>query len=156
MEIEVVEANMAEPADAQSVVDLIDAYAADPMGRGEALRAEIRDRLRAQLRDMAGALALLARLEGRAVGVAVCFAGYSTFEARPLLNIHDFAVLPGARGRGVGRALLRAVEAEARRRGCCRISLEVREDNQAAQALYDSEGYGSGPVAMAFWSKEID
>ena len=44
------------------------------------------------------------------VGAAVCFIGFSTFAAKPLINIHDFVVLPAARGKGVGRRLLEAVE----------------------------------------------
>jgi GNAT superfamily N-acetyltransferase len=44
------------------------------------------------------------------------------------------------RGRGVGRALLRAVAAEARARGIRRISLSVERKNYA-RALYLSEGY---------------
>jgi len=66
----------------------------------------------------------------------------STFAARPLLNLHDLAVLPERRGLGVGRALLEAVEARARDLGCCKLTLEVRQDNARAQALYESFGFG--------------
>jgi GNAT superfamily N-acetyltransferase len=43
--------------------------------------------------------------------------------------------------------LLRAVEAEARARGYCKITLEVRADNGAAMALYRRLGYGAGVSA---------
>jgi len=40
----------------------------------------------------------------------VCFRGFSTFAAAPLINVHDLAVVPGFRGQGIGRRLLEAVE----------------------------------------------
>lgn len=155
MVIEITEANLADPADVETVVDLIDAYAADPMGRGQPLAAEVRDRLGAGLPAIPGALVLLARLDTRAVGVAVCFSGYSTFEARPLLNLHDLAVLPAARRRGVGDALLRALEERAREAGYCRITLEVRADNHGARALYRRHGYGPDDAGMDFWTRPL-
>ncbi|TVQ88478.1 MAG: GNAT family N-acetyltransferase [Chromatiaceae bacterium] len=91
---------------------------------------------------MAGAGAL-------AVGVAVCFTGFSTFQARGLLNLHDLALLPAWRGRGIGRRLLAAVEAIARARGYCKITLEVRGDNAPARALYASAGFGVAPPDAA-------
>jgi len=51
-------------------------------------------------------------------------------------EIFTLAVAPGARGRGLGRALLSAVIAEAERRGAKAIFLEVGRDNPAALALY--------------------
>jgi ribosomal protein S18 acetylase RimI-like enzyme len=71
----------------------------------------------------------------------VGFVGYSTFQARPLLNIHDLAVLPGRRGRGTGRALLAAAEAQALAEGCCKLTLEVQDDNTPARQLYDRFGF---------------
>ncbi len=51
------------------------------------------------------------------------------------------AVLPAARGAGVGAALLGAAIAEAARRGAGRMFLEVAEGNAAARALYDRHGF---------------
>ena len=131
---------------------LIDAYARDPMGGGVPLAADVRARLGADLRERAArrhAVVLLARRGGEAVGVAVCFVGYSTFQARPLLNLHDLAVLPGARGSGAGRALLDAVAARARALGCCKVSLEVREDNARARSVYAAAGFVDSAPAGA-------
>lgn len=114
------------------------------MGGGAPLREDVRARLGADLGERAAggaAVVLLALAGGAAVGVAVCFAGYSTFRARPLLNLHDLAVLPGARGRGVGEALLAGVTARARGLGCCKVTLEVREDNAPARRLYERAGF---------------
>ncbi|MDP7573186.1 MAG: GNAT family N-acetyltransferase, partial [Myxococcota bacterium] len=96
----------------------------------------------------------------RPVGVAVCFLGFSTFQARPLLNIHDLAVLPEWRGRGVGRALLAAAEDRARQRGCCKLTLEVQDSNRRALQLYERFGFSdfvigdSGPTR--FLAKLLD
>ncbi|MCG3043625.1 GNAT family N-acetyltransferase, partial [Streptomyces sp. S1A] len=51
------------------------------------------------------------------------------------------AVDGAVRGRGVGRALLRAAMAEARRQGASRITLRVLGHNASARALYASEGF---------------
>lgn len=133
------------------MVRLLDAYARDPMGGGASLSADVRARLPGDLHERTArgaALVLLARRGGaggepggEALGVAVCFLGYSTFRARPLLNLHDLAVLPAARGKGIGLALLEAVAACARARDCCKVTLEVREDNAVARRLYARAGF---------------
>ena len=56
-------------------------------------------------------------------------------------QILTVGVLPAARRRGIGRLLVRALVAEARRRRATEVLLEVREDNSAAQQLYAGEGF---------------
>lgn len=56
-------------------------------------------------------------------------------------QIVTVGVLPAARRRGLGRTLVRALIAEARRRGASEVLLEVREDNEAARRLYEGEGF---------------
>ncbi|MEO6502466.1 MAG: GNAT family N-acetyltransferase [Jatrophihabitantaceae bacterium] len=56
-------------------------------------------------------------------------------------QILTLSVLPAARRHGVGRLLVRALVAEARRRRADEVLLEVRVDNHAAQQLYASEGF---------------
>ncbi|MBR8641254.1 GNAT family N-acetyltransferase [Streptomyces tuirus] len=55
--------------------------------------------------------------------------------------IRGLAVAEEARGRGVGRALLRAAREEARRQGARRITLRVLGHNTPARKLYESEGF---------------
>src|SRR6185295_11111428 len=93
------------------------------------------------LREQPNALVLLAYKDARVVGIATCFLGFSTFAARPLLNVHDLAVLPDCRGRGVGRALLGAVDDAARERGCVKVTLEVQENNRRARRIYEAAGF---------------
>src|SRR5690606_8794657 len=60
---------------------------------------------------------------------------------KPLMNIHDFAVMPAYRGKGVGTQLLNRVKQLARNLGCCKVTLEVLDGNQAGKALYHSQGF---------------
>lgn len=159
VEVRVRPADLASAADAQAVVTLLDGYARDPMGDGIGLAPAVKERLPGVLRSFPGAVVLLAWSAARPVGVAVCFTGFSTFRAAPVLNIHDLAVIPAYRGRGIGARLLAAVENEARARGCCKVTLEVREDNPA-RALYERLGYGAGsnggmPVQYYFLEKRL-
>jgi ribosomal protein S18 acetylase RimI-like enzyme len=154
------EAALNDPDDARAVVDVLDSYASDPRGGSEPLAPEVRSRLIPMLREHPTTLVLLAFDGGEAVGLAIGFWGMSSFRARPLLNIHDLAVRPGFRGKGVGRALLAAAEARARARGCCKLTLEVQDDNAPARTLYERFGfrdvvYGdSGPTR--FLGKKLD
>ena len=160
MPIDVRDANLDDPADAAAIVDLVSSYASDPFGGGVPLAPDVRTRLVPGLRVHPTTLVLLAFVEKRPVGVAVCFFGYSTFQARPLLNVHDLAVLPEARRRGVGRALLAAAEERARARGCGKLTLEVLDGNQRARALYTSCGFADVAVgdsaSTRFLSKFLD
>lgn len=149
MDLEITDANLDDPTHRAGVVDVLDSYASDPVGGGEPLSPDVRSRLPGALRDHPASLVLLAFSAGRPVGVAVCFFGLSTFLARPLLNVHDLAVVPEHRGKGVGRALLVAVEARALEHGCCRLTLEVQEDNHPARALYERFGFTDYVVGTA-------
>jgi ribosomal protein S18 acetylase RimI-like enzyme len=142
--LEVRPADLFRAEDAQSVTALLDSYARDPMGAGQALAEDVKERLVPSLQGVPGHLVLLAFDGDRAVGLAICFQGFSTFQARPLLNIHDLSVLTAYRRRGVATALLAAIETEARRRGCCKLTLEVREDNPDAASLYARLDFGAG------------
>jgi len=126
---------------AQALVSLLDAYAQDPMGGGEALKPEATARLCTDMARIAGAASFIAWLEDKPIGLINCFEGYSTFKAQPLLNVHDIAVLDGHRGQGVGQALLQAAEAHARSRGCCKLTLEVLSGNAPAMGSYKRFGF---------------
>ena len=153
-------ADYRDPLDAADVVLLTDAYARDPMGGGEALSADVCSRLAEALAETPGAFTLIARVDGRPAGIANCLTGFSTFAARPLVNVHDVGVLPEYRGGGVGKALFAAIEDEARARGACKVTLEVLSGNEPAKSLYASLGYGQyalDPVTgtAQFWEKKL-
>ena len=147
MGVRIADAYLSNPDHTRGLVEILDAYAREPAGGAQPLTPDVRERLIPELQAQEHAVILLALVDERPVGTAVCFRGFSTFAARPLLNIHDLAGLPGFRGRGIGRALLEAVEARARKNGCCRLTLEVSEGNERARALYKS--FGFDPYAPA-------
>jgi len=127
--------------DAEALVFLLDAYAQDPMGGGEALKPDNAARLCKDLSSIAGAASFIAWLDDQPIGLINCFEGYSTFKAKPLLNVHDIAVLHTHRGQGIGQALLKAAEDHARQRGCCKLTLEVLSGNVPAMASYKRFGF---------------
>jgi ribosomal protein S18 acetylase RimI-like enzyme len=57
--------------------------------------------------------------------------------------LEDLYVDRGARGAGLGRALVAGVLDRARARGCRRAELDVNESNTAAVALYESFGFSA-------------
>ncbi len=155
--LQIVEANLTCPQHQRAVVELLNGYAGTPMGGGLPLSDAVRERLIPALQQQANRLILLALVEGEPVGIAVCFYGFSTFEAKPLVNIHDLAVHPAFQRRGIGRRLLAEVEQRARERGCCRVTLEVLERNHVARRLYRSQGFqgDSGDDATYFLKKPL-
>jgi len=156
----IVEADLDRADHQKAVVAMTAAYALDAMGNGGPLPSDVLEQLIPGLRAHPTTLVLLAYVEETVVGIATCFLGFSTFAARPLLNLHDFSVLPEYRGRGIGQALLRAVEAAARERGCVKVTLEVQENNRRARELYERAGlaqavYGDATGGSLFYSKTL-
>ncbi len=154
------QADLDNPQHAEAVVFLLDSYARDPMGGGEALPALTRENLVAALRVRSDALIVLAFDEQRPIGLVNCFEGFSTFRCQPLMNIHDVVVLPDYRGQGIAQLMLQLVEQLARERGCCKLTLEVLEGNRPAQQSYRRagfEGYQLDPEMgrALFWEKKL-
>ena len=159
-EVTIVQANLDDATHQHAVLEMVNAYARDPMGRGEDLPAAVRAELIGGLREHPTSLIFLAFRGARPVGIAVCFVGFSTFAAKPLINVHDLAVVPDSRSAGVGRRLLERVESVARQRGCCKITLEVLAGNLRAQRLYRHVGFenieaGGGTSKMWFLEKRL-
>src|SRR3954469_8732420 len=87
----------------QSIVDLLDMYCRDQFGDGKPLSAHARENLIPGLIQHGGARVFLAYEDDQPLGVAICMLGFSSFRGKPLINIHDIAVSPAARGKGIGR-----------------------------------------------------
>ena len=139
--MEIIEADLDRPDQQHAILALTAAYALDPMGNGGPLPPDALERLLPGLRDHPTTLIFLAYRKGQPVGLATCFRGFSTFAARPLINISDLAVLPEHRGAGIGRQLLQAVEQKARELNCCKVTLEVQENNTVARRAYEQSGF---------------
>jgi len=139
--IRIVEANLSLRADQEAVLAMVDAYSRDATGDGKSLDPDVRTQLIPGLRRHPTTLIFLAFDGDQPIGAAVCFIGFSTFAAKPLINIHDFVVLPTSRGKGIGRQLLEAVETKAKQLGCCKLTLEVMDKNHQAVRMYQAAGF---------------
>lgn len=159
--LQIARVDYADAGQGEALFRLLDHYAREPAGGGAPLDPAIRAPLLAGLVATPGAFSLLAHADGVAVGLANCFTGFSTFAARPLVNIHDIVVDSAWRGRGIGRALFARIEEEARALGAAKVTLEVLSGNAPAQALYRSLGYGDYVLDphmghALFWQKVLD
>ena len=133
--------DLADLCHVEAFHDLLEHYARDPMGGGDGLSDYAKVHLVSTLKEVPGFHGALAWLDGKAVGLIDCFAGFSTFAARPLLNVHDIVVRENLRGQGIGQALLAWAEQRARQLGCCKLTLEVLSNNTRAMASYQQAGF---------------
>jgi ribosomal protein S18 acetylase RimI-like enzyme len=153
----VVLADLTNPTHQGAIVELLDMYCRNEFGDGKPLSAETRAKLIPGLIAHGKARVFLAYEGDEPAGLALCFVGFSSFKAQPLVNVHDLAVAAQFRGRGIGRALLEAVAADAKSLGCCKVTLEVRADNATALGLYRSVGFQSTqPAETWFLFKRLD
>ena len=139
--IAIVQLDLHDATHAAALLELLDHYAEEPMGGGTPIATTVRAELIEALKQESHYLGLLAFDGERPVGLANCFLGFSTFAARPLLNIHDLVVHKDVRRTGVARRLLDAAADAARARGCCKLTLEVLSENQPALAAYSAAGF---------------
>lgn len=148
----IIDADLTNAEHATAFRLILNEYAMTPDVSGQPLPDAVLAELPLKLTRVPDCVVLLALLGTEFAGLAVCFPGFSTFAAKPLLNLHDFAVRPRFQGRGVARALLKAIEERARQRGCCRVTLEVTSDNAVAQHVYERQGFR---MVQQFWRKEL-
>jgi GNAT superfamily N-acetyltransferase len=83
---------------------------------------------------------VIAEHDGDAAGFALYFHNYSTWRGQPGLYLEDLFVLPEARRRGVGRALLSELARRAVDRGCARMEWSVLNWNELAHGFYRELG----------------
>jgi ribosomal protein S18 acetylase RimI-like enzyme len=145
--LHVCQADYRNPVHADALVHLLDAYAQDPAGGGEALSAFAKANLVKELAARPQAFSVLAFSGddgdegGQPIGLVNCIEGFSTFACRPLVNVHDVAVLASHRGQRVGEQMLALVEEISRKRGACKLTLEVLQGNASAVRLYERVGF---------------
>jgi GNAT superfamily N-acetyltransferase len=85
-------------------------------------------------------LLLGAREEGALRGYVCLYWHFTSLLAAETVLLNDLFVVPEARGRGVGRALIEASAEVARERGAAYLEWATAPDNRTAQRLYDSLG----------------
>ena len=154
--VTIVDADLSRADHQNAIVAMLDAFMLEQ--DGVPLSQQARREMIPGLRAHPACYISLAYRDGAPVGFSICFLGFSTFNARPLINIHDIFVDSSVRGMGIGAMLLKRIDAKAHELNCCRITLEVREDNRVARGLYRKVGFdrvvvGAKRVPMEFWHK---
>jgi len=139
--VNIVEANLEDKRLQNDIITMTLDYARDNWGNNSILPEEVVKRLISGLKAIPTTIIFLAYVNEKAVGIATCFMGFSTFNARPLLNVHDFAVISEYRKRGISRLLMESVEEKARKLDCCKLTLEVNENNSRAKHIYEAAGF---------------
>lgn len=160
MTVEIITANVNDIKQASDIVELLDSYATDPMGGGQALSVSTRQRLVEQMAKRDFVFSLLAYWDGEPVGLANCIESFSTFAASGVINIHDLFVKRDFRGKGICRKMIERIEQIAKQRDCCKLTLEVLEGNTRAQHVYrrcgfDDYALSSETGRALFWQKKL-
>ena len=160
MKIEVVSVDYLDKQHSRDLSLLVDSYARDPMGGGTPLDADVKSNLAAALAKLPHAFSFICYVDDQPAGLVNCFEAFSTFQCKPLVNIHDVIVLKEFRGLGISQRLLKAVEQTALSKGACKMTLEVLEGNLVAREAYVKfgfEGYQlDAEVGKAlFWQKTL-
>lgn len=155
MELSIRNVNLQDEIHAQHVVKLLNDYMNDPMGNNSTMPKGMGAQIISGLKKHPAYLGFFAMCEEEYAGLANCNVGFSTFQARPLINIHDFIVAPEFRNQGIGHFLLRAIINYAVDNNFCRVNLEVREDNLSAKSLYRKMGFSDCVPRMMFWERKI-
>ena len=136
-------ADYANRIHASALVLLLDAYARDAAGGGEPLSEFAKSHLVKALAARPQAFSVLAFDDTQPIGLVNCIEGFSTFSCKPLVNVHDVAVLASHRGQRVAEQMLTLVEQIARERGACKLTLEVLQGNRSALRLYERVGFAA-------------
>lgn len=160
MQVNIIQADYQNEEHGKDLVMLLNAYALDPMGGGEALATEVQQNLVATLAKRDDFLTLLCYVDNKPAGILNCVEGFSTFKCKPLLNIHDCGVLKEFRGLGISQLLFKEAEKISRERGYCKLTLEVLEGNIVAQNAYKKLGFSGYELdektgKAMFWEKAL-
>jgi GNAT superfamily N-acetyltransferase len=121
----------AVPDDGQVIVDLICELATFEKATAGEVRVTVDDIRRYGFGDKPMFDCLIAELDGRAVGMALFFHNFSTWEGQPGLYLEDLYVRQEARGKQVGYALMVELARLAVARGCRRLDWSVLDWNPA-------------------------
>ena len=155
MELSILQVNLQNPLHCDQVVKLLNDYMNDPMGNNNPMPKGLAPQIISGLKQHSGFLGFFVLVGDQFAGLANCNINFSTFQAKPLINIHDFIVAPECRNIGAGSFLLRGIINYASQNGFCRVNLEVREDNLTAKSLYKKLGFSDCVPRMMFWERKL-
>ncbi|ABD80575.1 GNAT family N-acetyltransferase [Saccharophagus degradans] len=144
----------------EDLLAMLNEYASSLEGGAAPLSPATRNNLIPALRERSDAVSLLCYVDNKPVGILNAFEGFSTFNAKPLMNVHDLAVSEAVRGQGIAGMLLDALAKIAEQKNCCKLTLEVLSNNTPAIKCYQNNGFKqyvlAGAMGVAqFWQKNI-
>lgn len=155
MELSIQRVDLSNPTHTEQLIKLINDYMNDPMGNNRPMEMSIAPQIISGLKAHPSFLGFFVKVGDQFAGLANCNVNFSTFQAKPLINIHDFIVAPEFRRVGAGQFLLQGIIDYAAERNYCRVNLEVREDNLTAKSLYKKLGFSDCVPKMVFWEKKL-
>jgi ribosomal protein S18 acetylase RimI-like enzyme len=155
MELSIMHVDLQNPVHCDQVIKLLNDYMNDHMGNNRPMPKELGPQIISGLKKHPGFLGFFVLAGDQFAGLANCNVNFSTFQAKPLINIHDFIVAPEYRNIGAGHYLLNGIVNYASQNGYCRVNLEVREDNQTAKSLYKKNGFTDCVPKMMFWELKL-
>lgn len=160
MTIKILQVNYTNEKHGRHLIEMLDCYANDPMGGNQALSDFAAQNLVHELSNRSDAMSILAYVEGQPAGLLNCFESFSTFNCKPLINIHDLIVATEFRGLGLSTKMLKMTEEIAKERDCCKLTLEVLQKNIIAINSYRKFGfspYELDPIMgrAEFWEKKL-
>lgn len=155
MELSILQVNLQNPLDCDQVIKLLNDYMNDPMGNNRAMLEGMVPQIISGLKQHSGFLGFFVMADEQFAGLANCNSNFSTFKAKPILNIHDFIIAPEFRNIGAGQFLLAGIINFASQNGFCRVNLEVRGDNYPAKSLYKKMGFSDCMPQMMFWERKL-
>ncbi|MFT5541286.1 MAG: ribosomal protein S18 acetylase RimI-like enzyme [Glaciecola sp.] len=142
------------------LLSLLNKYATDPMGGASELGEYSKTNLITELLKRPYVFSVICYVDDKPAGFSNCIESFSTFKCKPIINIHDFAVNAEFRGLQLSQVLLSKIEDVANQKGCCKITLEVLEGNEAAKSAYIKAGFKGYELDPAmgralFWEKPL-
>ena len=149
-----------DPEQVSQLLTLLQMYAQDPMGGGGAIDDNTIKALPQALASRDFMHSFIVYQDDTLLGFSNCIESFSTFSAKGVMNIHDFAVVPEARGKDVSQFLLKGIQDFAASIGCTKLTLEVLAGNKSAIRAYEKAGFSAYQLnpdlgdAM-FWQKSI-
>jgi GNAT superfamily N-acetyltransferase len=99
-------------------------------------------------------MCVVAEVEGKVYGFANCVVHENTWETQPVCYLEDLFVLPSARMRGIGRALVEWLRNSMRAEGWARLYWTTQQDNHEARKLYDQFAQADGFVRYVVRQKQ--
>lgn len=150
-----IQVNLNNKVHCSKLLELLNAYMEDEMGISRSMPSELGPKIIKGLKQHTAYLGFFVCFKNEFAALANCNLNYSTWQAKSLINIHDFIVHPLFRKQGVGEFLLNEMETYAKEKDYCKLNLEVRNDNLKAQNLYRKVGYSDCEPPMYVWQKVL-